>query len=270
LFDLDSTLMNRAAGLRSWAQEFCLQRGLNREAVRWIVEADGDGLVPKEIFFERIRRRYQLTEPVAEMWAAYRRRHPELIRPYPGARAGLRRLRSEGWTVGVVTNGLADQQTTTLMRTGVAGCVDAWAISEAEGTKKPERRLFEIVADRCGVPLPKEEGWMVGDSATADIAGGQDAGLKTIWIDRAHPGHSLTVGLITLLATSPRRSISCWRKRGTGSVQTICEEDYGIPCRGLRKPTMRVSRGGCPHVFVKSSRCGIAESSGFAGCEMAA
>ncbi len=186
LFDLDNTLVDRATGLRRWAQEFCLQRGLDGGAVEWIVDADGDGLVPKEIFFERLRQRFQLNEPAAQMWAAYRRRHPELIRPYPGALDGLRRLRRQGWAAGVVTNGSADQQTTTLTATGLAGCLDAWAISEAEGVKKPERRLFEIAADRCGTPLT-HEGWMVGDSATADIAGAQDAGLKTIWIDRGHP-----------------------------------------------------------------------------------
>jgi len=28
------------------------------------------------------------------------------------------------------------------------------------------------------------EGWMVGDSATADISGGQAVGLRTVWMAR--------------------------------------------------------------------------------------
>ncbi|GAA2731322.1 HAD hydrolase-like protein [Actinocorallia aurantiaca] len=42
LFDLDDTLVGRAAGLRSWAEEFCGRRG---EAAAWIVEADGGWMV---------------------------------------------------------------------------------------------------------------------------------------------------------------------------------------------------------------------------------
>jgi HAD superfamily hydrolase (TIGR01549 family) len=183
LFDLNDTLVDRAAGLRAWADEFCRQHGLDGDAVAWIVEADGDGLAPKEIFFSRIRQRYGLGGSVAEMWAAYRRRHAELIRPYPGALDGLSRLRREGWKVGVVTNGLTDQQTITLTGSGVARCVDAWAISAVEGVEKPECRLFEIAADRCGASLSRG-GWMVGDSAVADVVGGQAAGLNTVWHSR--------------------------------------------------------------------------------------
>jgi FMN phosphatase YigB (HAD superfamily) len=103
LFDLDDTLVGRAAGLRSWAEEFCGRRGL-----------------------------------------------------------------------------------ATLICSGVARCVDAWAISAAEGVAKPRHRLFEIAADRCGASLA-DGGWMVGDSATADITGGRTAGLKTCWISRGRP-----------------------------------------------------------------------------------
>ncbi|WP_264295200.1 HAD family hydrolase [Microbispora sitophila] len=49
--------------------------------------------------------------------------------------------------------------------------------------RKPNPRLFEIAAKRCGMSL-EAGGWMVGDNLIADIAGGRGAGLRTIWIDR--------------------------------------------------------------------------------------
>ncbi|WP_405395407.1 HAD family hydrolase [Microbispora hainanensis] len=65
----------------------------------------------------------------------------------------------------------------------MAEAVDAYALSGAEGIRKPDAGLFEIAAKRCGVTLA-EGGWVIGDNLTADIAGGRAAGLRTIWIDR--------------------------------------------------------------------------------------
>lgn len=148
-----------------------------------MVEADGDGLVPKETFFAQVRERFSLADSVEELWARYRRRHSALIPACRGALAGLAQLRHAGWKVGLVTNGFADVQLRTIISSGVAEHVDGWAISEAEGVRKPERQLFEIAAERCGMTLAAG-GWMVGDSRVADIGGGQAAGLRTAWIDR--------------------------------------------------------------------------------------
>ncbi|WP_214414568.1 HAD family hydrolase [Sphaerisporangium fuscum] len=191
LFDLDNTLVDRTAGLRRWAEEFCADHGIDAGHVDWIVEADGDGHVPKQALFTRLRERFGLREPAEELWARYRRRQPTLVPACQGALEGLAALRQAGWTIGVVTNGFADVQLTTITRSGVAGYVDAWAISGAEGARKPDRRLFEIAAERCGVSLASG-GWMVGDDPAADIAGGRAAGLSTVWIDRGRswPGRT--------------------------------------------------------------------------------
>ncbi|MBN6052812.1 HAD family hydrolase, partial [Nonomuraea sp. RK-328] len=148
-----------------------------------MVEADGDGLTPKETFFSLMRERFMLADSVMTLWAAYRERHPALIPACDGALIGLARLRQAGWKVGLITNGFADTQTSTIILSGVAEHVDGWAISGAEGVRKPERRLFEIAAERCGATLTGD-GWMIGDSAHADIGGGKAAGLRTVWIDR--------------------------------------------------------------------------------------
>ncbi|MFD8530941.1 HAD family hydrolase [Streptosporangium canum] len=92
-------------------------------------------------------------------------------------------------SVGIVTNGTADNQLGKIQRTGLTHAVDAYALSGIEGIRKPGTGLFEIAARRCGVNLP-DGGWMVGDHPVADIGGGQTAGLRTVWVDRgAWPGH---------------------------------------------------------------------------------
>jgi FMN phosphatase YigB (HAD superfamily) len=46
--------------------------------------------------------------------------------------------------------------------------------------------IFAVAAHRCGTTL-SGGGWMIGDSPTADVAGGAGAGLSTIWISRGRP-----------------------------------------------------------------------------------
>ena len=49
------------------------------------------------------------------------------------------------------------------------------------GVRKPDPRIFEIAAARCGETLTGA--WMVGDSE-ADIVGARRAGVSSIWLHR--------------------------------------------------------------------------------------
>ncbi|MGR6914357.1 HAD family hydrolase [[Actinomadura] parvosata] len=136
-----------------------------------------------------MRGHFALLAPVEELWAGYRQRMPYLVECYPGVLAELGDLRAAGWRVGIVTNGMADNQLGKLRRTGLADIVGGYAISGADGVRKPDARLFQRAAQRCGASLT-EGGWMVGDNLVADIAGAQATGLRGIWVDRgAWPGH---------------------------------------------------------------------------------
>lgn len=189
LFDLDRTLVDLDTAFRCWAEEFAEGQHLGPEGLAWLIAPDRDTHPHREVFFGKVRERFALKEPVEELWAGYRRRMPHLVRCYPGVLAGIADLRSAGWLVGIVTNGMADNQLGKLRRTGLADAVDGYAVSGAEGIRKPESALFEIAVQRCGASLA-EGGWMVGDNLIADIEGGQAAGLRTIWIDRGTwPGH---------------------------------------------------------------------------------
>jgi FMN phosphatase YigB (HAD superfamily) len=183
LFDLDRTLIDLDAAFLLWAEEFANEYRLGRKAVEHLVKLDRNGLPHRELFFVKVRERFKLSTSAVALWAAYRRRIPYLVRCYPGALDGLTRLRADGWRVGIITNGTADNQLGKLQQTGLAGAVDGYAVSGAEGTCKPETALFEIAARRCGVDLA-DGGWMVGDNPVADITGGRTAGLRTVWIDR--------------------------------------------------------------------------------------
>lgn len=183
LFDLDNTLVDRADAHRRWAEGLAVRHGLGNEAIEWLVVEDGDGLTPKDRYFEAVRARFDLNESAEQLWAQFRTAKPSLIKLDPGVQVGLSRLRELGWRIGIVTNGREDTQVATIMHAQLNDLIDGWAVSGAEGVRKPSTELFAIAARRCGADLASG-GWMIGDSAKADVGGGLAAGLRTIWIDR--------------------------------------------------------------------------------------
>ncbi len=56
-------------------------------------------------------------------------------------------------------------------------------LSEDIGIQKPDIRFFEYCYEKIGFP-PKEELVLIGDSLSADIKGGNDFGIDTIWFNK--------------------------------------------------------------------------------------
>ncbi|MER6174423.1 HAD family hydrolase [Streptosporangium sp. NPDC001681] len=189
LFDLDNTLIDLDGAFRRWAREFANEHRLSGEAIGWLLELDQAGYPHREVFFAKVRDRFMLSEPVEVLWSRYRRRMPHLVHCRPEVLDGLARLRASGWRIAVVTNGTADNQLGKIQQTGLAEAVDAYALSDIEGVRKPKVGLFEIAAKRCGMSVVDGR-WVIGDHLTADVAGGRVAGLQMIWVDRSTwPGH---------------------------------------------------------------------------------
>jgi putative hydrolase of the HAD superfamily len=82
----------------------------------------------------------------------------------------------------VLTNGTVYQQELKLRLTGLDRHVAGWVISEEAGTRKPDPAIFRLAAQRASQDLAGA--WMIGDSAAADIAGAQAAGISSIWLHR--------------------------------------------------------------------------------------
>ena len=94
--------------------------------------------------------------------------------------SGIERGRERGNTV---TNGEADNQLGKIERTGLDRLVDSVAVSGVLGVRKPDPEIFRIAAEGAGCALA-DGGWMAGDNAQADIAGGAAVGLRTVWVDK--------------------------------------------------------------------------------------
>jgi putative hydrolase of the HAD superfamily len=180
LFDLDNTLLDREAAFESWAQGFIAANGLTSEAWLAIEAADEDGFRPRDSFFAQLREVLGVATDVEDLLARYHIDYPACYSVDGETVASVRKLRSKGWKVGVVTNG-PPSQWAKFEATNTVDEFDAICISSVVGARKPDLAIFEEAARRCELPL---NGWMVGDSATADIEGGRRAGLRTIWMSR--------------------------------------------------------------------------------------
>ena len=102
--------------------------------------------------------------------------------PMEGAKEILDHLQGK-YILCTASNGPYEQQICRLKKADMLKDFDHCFVSEKIGVDKPDVRFFE----RCLEQLPgirAEECMIIGDSLTADIAGGQAAGMETCWFCR--------------------------------------------------------------------------------------
>ena len=104
--------------------------------------------------------------------------------PVDGADKICRYLKKK-YILCAASNAFHDQQLNRLEMAGLLPYFDHVFVSESLGYRKPEKAFF----DACRAFLPDvaaDECMMIGDSLTADITGGKNAGMKTIWYNHTH------------------------------------------------------------------------------------
>jgi len=86
--------------------------------------------------------------------------------------------------LGIITNGLSEHQWVKIKALGVERWIDRENIivSGDYGINKPDVRIFEIMKEK--LQLPNESLYYIGDSIENDIVGANNAGWKSIWINR--------------------------------------------------------------------------------------
>lgn len=180
LLDLDETLVDRSAGFTAWVAEFVDSWALDDGAVRWLHNLDRTTKA-RDQFFAAVQQRFPNTGSADGAWRNYRARMPELSPPFDGVITQLSVLRSAGWKLVIVTNGRVDNQVGKLKSSGIAELVHGWCVSEEVGARKPDPLIFDAAVKRAGGSGPNGC-WVVGDDPTADIRGGSDYGMRTMWI----------------------------------------------------------------------------------------
>ena len=98
---------------------------------------------------------------------------------YPGVLEMFEAL-EDGATLAIVTNGSSAVQAGRLKESGLAPFIDELVNSEDAGAAKPAKKFFTYTMEKLGVTNTAKV-LVIGDSLTADIAGGNAFGLDTCW-----------------------------------------------------------------------------------------
>lgn len=177
LFDIDGTLVDSVdLHARAW-QEALARFGKNVEydAVRSQIGKGGDQLLPELLGEDELER---FGEELEEYRAGlYQRSYLPWVKPFPGARELLARLKQSGGLIGLASSCHRTELGYYLRLVGGAAFVDAVSTADDAERSKPFPDVFEACLDKLGVETG--EAIAVGDSPY-DVEAAARAGLRTV------------------------------------------------------------------------------------------
>ena len=100
----------------------------------------------------------------------------------PQAHGFLSNVKDRGHKIYAATNGVSYIQRGRLQASSILPFFDDIFISDEVGAHKPSTDFFEKISDQVNDFHP-DSALMIGDSLTADIQGGNNAGIDSIWFN---------------------------------------------------------------------------------------
>jgi putative hydrolase of the HAD superfamily len=193
LFDLDGTLFDRttsvAAGLERQYARFAqeLQATPLDALLARFVALEDRGYVPKQLVYPQLAAEFGWPPALAQTLCDdfYARYHDDCI-GFPGLTQMLADLRTLGLKLGLVTNGWEQIQRGVIRALNLEPCFDVILISETEGVRKPDARIFQRALERLEVAA--DRALFVGDHPVNDIDGAQQVGMRAVWMRDDHWG----------------------------------------------------------------------------------
>ncbi|WP_328329717.1 HAD family hydrolase [Kribbella sp. NBC_00382] len=202
IFDLDDTLFDHSssitATLRAWVPTLGAAELTDELIAQWFVaEHRNFELWLAGELSHQGQRRGRLRDflpligyPVPatdagldEIFAGFIERYPQHWTAFPDALPALEVAKSNGWRIGVLTNGVVQQQNAKLAAIGLADRIDVVATSEGLGFSKPAPESYLLTCEALGVD--PSEALMIGDNLEKDVIGARAAGLSAEHLDRA-------------------------------------------------------------------------------------
>ncbi|MGQ7423156.1 YjjG family noncanonical pyrimidine nucleotidase [Streptococcus suis] len=104
---------------------------------------------------------------------------------FTGADKLLQELTHRGYQIYAATNGVTYIQENRLLHSPIQSYFKEVFISEQMGTQKPAADFYEKIAEQIS-GFQFDQALMIGDSLTADIQGGNNAGMDTVWYNPTH------------------------------------------------------------------------------------
>ena len=104
-----------------------------------------------------------------------------LLRPFPETIDTLIYLKSQGYRLAVISNGITIKQWEKLIRLNINSFFDEVITSEEVGKEKPNKLIYDVALRKMkGTP---EKSVMIGNKFKADALGAINAGMKAILVN---------------------------------------------------------------------------------------
>ena len=102
----------------------------------------------------------------------------------PDTHESLQKLTNAGYKLGLISNASDAPNAFRLIRKhNLTQYFQVTLISSIVGYRKPHKEIFEVALRSCP-DVPKEDIYMVGDLLTTDVIGGNQTGIRTIWLSK--------------------------------------------------------------------------------------
>lgn len=194
LLDLDGTLVDsNEAHVEAWARALS-ENGheISREKIRELIGMGGDNFLPAAAGIDK-------ESPEGKRIAE---RHGELfqeqlpgLRPFPGVRSLLSKMKAEGLKLLVASSAEPDDVKALLQVAGVTDLIEDTADSGDAESSKPDPDIVQAALGRLG--LPAGEVLLLGDTPY-DIEAAGKAGIKTLAVRSGGFADSELAGALAL------------------------------------------------------------------------
>ncbi|GAL07248.1 2-haloalkanoic acid dehalogenase [Photobacterium aphoticum] len=184
IFDLDDTLHDKSASLKTYA-EGLLNTALNNLDLpkqQFVSEfvAQNNIIQPKSHVFRTLSERFRFSPHLErELLVAFDTSFHEFSVPFDGALSTLSMLKNSGVSIGCITNGRDFFQRAKIKALGFDEYFDFTITSGGVGVKKPDARIFEMGLGYFSRSDKKV--CFCGDSLSSDMAPAKTLGLITVW-----------------------------------------------------------------------------------------
>ncbi|UOQ48651.1 HAD family hydrolase [Gracilibacillus caseinilyticus] len=185
LFDLDGTLLNRDASVQHFItnqyKRLDSLHHLSKDSyITRFIELDNRGYVWKDKVYQQLVKEFEIT---GLSWEALLEDYISQFQfscvPFPHLKEALEILKQKGFALGMISNGKGQFQMDNIKALGIEPYFNTILISEWEGMKKPDPRIFQKALQQLHVQ--PQQGVFVGDHPENDVLAAQRIGMQAIW-----------------------------------------------------------------------------------------
>ena len=186
LFDLDGTLLDRDQSLQRFINEQYerlsefLSHIPKEQYVSRFIELDQHGYVWKDKVYQQLINEFTIAHVTWEaLLQDYVNEFKHHCVGFPHIHETLAQLKKSGYALGMITNGYGQFQMDNIYALQIEQYFDVILVSEWEGMKKPDPRIFIKALEKLQVS--PSESVFIGDHPENDVKAAQNVGMKGIW-----------------------------------------------------------------------------------------